>query len=199
MHISSTSASISPEPCKLRYIITCHLAKACIYRQLLHPSRPGCLSGPSLFPVLVACICLTEISPFLLVNLPQLALFGWGGTFGASGGLWRPPAASGALRRPPAASGALLAPSGALRHTPARPSAPGALLSPPSGALRRPPAPSSTLLWPPLTLALWKESCNGKACTMRRDLREGGVNARLVLHIDNFLDLILNETPLPHI
>ena len=162
-------------------------------------STPGCLSRPSLFPVLVACTCLKEISSFLVVNLPQLALFGWGGTFGASGGLWRPPAASGALRRPPAASGglrrppaasgALLAPSGALRHTPARPSAPGALLSPPSGALRRPPAPSSTLLWLPLTSALWKESCNGKAYTMRRDLREGGVNAQLVLHFQKYSGL----------
>ena len=125
VQISSTPASMSPEPCKLRYIITCHLAKACIYRQLLHPSRPGCLSGPSLFPVLVASIFLKEISPFLFVKLPQLALFGWGGTFGASGGLWRPPAASGTLRRPPAASGAS-----------------GGLWRPP-GALQRPPAHSS--------------------------------------------------------
>ena len=124
VQISSTSASMSPEPCKLRYIITCHLAKACIYRQLLHPSRPGCLSGPSLFPVLVASIFLKEISPFLFVELPQLALFGWGGTFGASGGLRRPPAASGGFRRPPAASGGLW-----------RPPAPS----------WRPPAPSGTL------------------------------------------------------
>ena len=118
-----------------------------------------------------------------------------------SGGLRRPRAPSGAVRRPPALSGALRrppAPSGALRRPPA-PS--GALRRPPapSSALRRPPAPSSALRWPPVTSGLWKESCNGKACNIKRDLREGGVNAQLVSHNNNILDLILNlpQTPNP--
>ena len=161
VQISSTSASMSPEPCKLRYIITCHLAKACIYRQLLHPSRPGCLSGPSLFPVLVASIFLKEISPFLFVKLPQLALFGWGvllEPLAASGGLPRPLAPSGGLRRPPAASGCLWRPPGALRRPPAHSSASFcARCSPePSGALLRPPAPSGLRRLPVPSGALWR-------------------------------------------
>jgi len=160
VHISSISASMSPEPCKLRYIITCHLAEACTYRQLLRQSRTA--SSYPLFPILVACIFLKEILLLVRVNLPQLALFGWGGTS-------EPLAASGGLQRPLA----------------------------PSGALRRPPAPSGALRWPPVASGLWKESCNGKACTMRRDLREGGVNAQLVLHVYKILDLILNEPLIP--
>ena len=83
--ISSNSASTSPEPWKLRYIIACYLAEACIYRQLLRPSM-GCLLETLFFPILMASTVLKEILLLASVILPQLALLGWGvlGAWGPS-------------------------------------------------------------------------------------------------------------------
>ena len=83
--ISSNSASTSPEPWKLRYIIACDLAEACIYRQLLRPSM-GCLLETLFFPILMASTVLKEILLLASVILPQLALLGWGvlGAWGPS-------------------------------------------------------------------------------------------------------------------
>ena len=80
VQISSNSASTSPEPWKLRYIIACDLAKACIYRQLLRPSM-GCLLETLFFPILMASTVLKEILLLASVKLPQLALLGWGVTW----------------------------------------------------------------------------------------------------------------------
>ena len=77
VQISSNSASTSPEPWKLRYIIACYLAEACIYRQLLRPSM-GCLLETLFFPILMASTVLKEILLLASVKLPQLALLGWG-------------------------------------------------------------------------------------------------------------------------
>ena len=85
VQISSNSASTSPEPWKLRYIIACYLAEACIYRQLLRPSM-GCLLETLFFPILMASTVLKEILLLASVILPQLALLGWGvlGAWGPS-------------------------------------------------------------------------------------------------------------------
>ena len=45
-----------------------------------------------------------------------------------------------------------------------------------------------------MACGLWKESCKRKACTMRRDLREGGVIASLVVQNENLPNLILIES-----
>jgi len=84
VQISSTSASMAPEPWKLRYIIACDLAKACIYRQLLRPSM-GCLLEALFFPILMASTVLKEILLLASVKLPQLALLGWGLTWSLGG------------------------------------------------------------------------------------------------------------------
>ena len=226
VQISSTSASISAEPCKLRYIITRHLAEACKYRQLLHQFRAA--SRYPLFSLFWWPAFSLRKYCHLYVSSCHSSRFSaegvlrslWRSASGglrrrpaavASGGLWRAAAASSALRRPPAPSGALWrppAPSGALRRPPVpsgalrRPPAPcGALrcIPAPSGALRRLQAASGGLRRPAVASGLWKESCNGKACTMKRDLREGGVIAQLAVHNKNILDLNLNlpQTPEP--
>ena len=47
----------------------------------------------------------------------------------------------------------------------------------------------------------WKETFKRKACTIKRDPREGGVSTELALHNKNFLDLNLNlsKTKIPRV
>ena len=46
----------------------------------------------------------------------------------------------------------------------------------------------------------WKETFKRKACTIKRDPREGGVSTELALHNKNILDLNLNlsKTKIPN-
>ena len=153
VQISSTSEPMSPEPCKLRYIITCHLAEACKYRQLLHPSRAA-FRDPLFSLFWWPAFSLRKYCLFYLSSCHS-SPFSAGGVLlePLSGGLRRPLVPSGGFRRPPAASGGLWRPPGALQRPPAHSSASFCARCSPEPSLWRPPAPSSTLQHPPVASA----------------------------------------------